>query len=257
MKILALDSSGLVASVALVEDDLVIGEFTTNFHKTHSTTLLPMLDGLMKMLSLPVQDAGIDAIAAAKGPGSFTGLRIGAATVKGLALALDIPVIPVSTIAGLACNGWAGRGVICPLMDARRHQVYTGIYSFSGDETLPECLLEDCAVDVSQILQRINELQQPVVFLGDGVPVYADTIKEACRVPYHFAPAYMNRQRASCVGTLAMAMAKADASVCIKGDDFAPEYLRLSQAERERLAKEANQATDDEEQVQPGQEKRA
>ena len=239
MKILALDSSGLVASVALLEDDTLLGEFSTNYHKTHSTTLLPMLDGMMQMLSMDMAQADIDAIAIAKGPGSFTGLRIGSSTAKGLALARNIPLIPVSTIAGLAYNAWGSGDVICPLMDARRSQVYTGVYQFEGDGKPAKVLLKDCAVDISEITERLNALEKPVVFLGDGVPVFAETIRETCRVPYRFAPAFMNRQRASAVGSLAMEMYRKDPSVCIKGEEFAPEYLRLSQAERERLEKES------------------
>ncbi len=238
MKILALDSSGLVASVALLENNNIIGEFSTNYHKTHSTTLLPMLDGLMQMLDLDIKNAGIDAIAIAKGPGSFTGLRIGAATAKGLALALTVPLIPISTIAALAYNGWGSSDVICPLMDARRNQVYTGAYQFETGSVLPKTRIKDCAVDISDIIGRLNAMEKPVMFLGDGVPVFAETIQETCQVPFRFAPAFMNRQRASVVGTLAMAMYREKAAVCIKGDDFAPEYLRLSQAERERLEKE-------------------
>lgn len=239
MRVLALDSSGLVASVALVEDDVLLGEYSTNFHKTHSTTLLPMLDELMGMLSLDIQSAGIDAIAVAKGPGSFTGLRIGAATAKGLAFALGVPIVPVSTLAGLAFNLWGTDGVICPLMDARRNQTYTGVYRFasSGRETI----LEPCAVDISEIVNKVNAQGDKVTFLGDGVPVFVDYIREHCTVPYRFAPASMNRQRAASVGAYAISLMTEDNEIAISGDQFAPDYLRLSQAERERLEKEATE----------------
>ena len=120
MKILALDSSGLVASVALVEDDNMLGEYTVNYKKTHSQTLLPMLDEVAKMIDLDLNS--IDAIAVAAGPGSFTGLRIGSATAKGLGLALDKPLIHIPTVDALACNLWGHQALICPLMDARRRQ---------------------------------------------------------------------------------------------------------------------------------------
>lgn len=234
-----MDSSGLVASVALVEDDVLLGEYSTNFHKTHSTTLLPMLDELMGMLSLDIQSAGIDAIAVAKGPGSFTGLRIGAATAKGLAFALGVPIVPVSTLAGLAFNLWGTDGVICPLMDARRNQTYTGVYRFadSGMETI----LEPCAVDVSEIVNKVNAQDDKVIFLGDGVPVFADYIREHCTVSYRFAPASMNRQRAASIGAYAISAMAEDNEIAISGDRFAPDYLRLSQAERERLEKETTE----------------
>lgn len=128
MKILALDSSGMVASVAIVEEENVLAEYTLNYKKTHSQTLLPMLDEIANQIDLDLDT--IDAIAVAAGPGSFTGLRIGSATAKGLGLALDKPIIPVPTVDGLAYNLYGIESLICPLMDARRNQVYTGLYTF-------------------------------------------------------------------------------------------------------------------------------
>ncbi len=128
MKILGLDSSGLVASVAVVEDDALVAEYTINYKKTHSQTLLPMLEALAEMIEL---DMGtIDGIAIASGPGSFTGLRIGSATAKGLGLVLGKPLIEVPTLEGLAWNLWGSDRIVCPLMDARRNQVYTAAYEF-------------------------------------------------------------------------------------------------------------------------------
>ena len=121
MKILAFDSSGLVASVAIVENNNLIAEYTTNYKKTHSQTLLPMLEEIVKMTETDKES--FDALAVAAGPGSFTGLRIGSATVKGLALAWNIPVIAVPTLEGLAYNVWGTDRLICPIMDARRKQV--------------------------------------------------------------------------------------------------------------------------------------
>ena len=132
MKILALDSSGLVASVAVVEDDILVAEYTMNYKKTHSQTLLPMMKEKKKAISLDLNS--IDAIAVAAGPGSFTGLRIGSATAKGLGLALDKPLIGIPTVDALAYNLYdtAPDTLICPIMDARRKQVYTGIYCFEN-----------------------------------------------------------------------------------------------------------------------------
>ena len=131
MKILGIDASGMVASVAIVEDDIVVGEYSTNFKKTHAQTLLPMLEELKKMIALDLDT--IDAIAVAAGPGSFTGLRIGSATAKGLGLALGKPLIHVPTVDALAYNVYGCGDLICPIMDARRKQVYTGLYSFSHE----------------------------------------------------------------------------------------------------------------------------
>ena len=128
MKILGMDSSGLVASIAVVENDILVAEYTVNHKKTHSQTLLPMLDEIVKMTELELDT--VDVIAVAAGPGSFTGLRIGAATVKALGFALDKPVVSVPTCHGLAFNMWGTDKLVCPILDARRNQVYTGIYQF-------------------------------------------------------------------------------------------------------------------------------
>lgn len=232
MKILAVDSSGLVASVAIMEDDTLVAEYTINYKKTHSQTLLPMLDEIVKMTETDLQS--VDAIAVAKGPGSFTGLRIGAATVKGLALTLDKPVIGIPTVEGLAMNLYGADALICPLMDARRNQVYTGIYQFCDGELT---VLEDqMAVGIDQIIQMLNERNQSVIFLGDGVSVYREIIEEKMMVPFSFAPAHQNNQRAGAVGVRAMSYYKQGKTE--SADDFVPEYLRLSQAERERMKRE-------------------
>lgn len=238
MKILALDSSGLVASAAIVEDDTTIAEYTVNFKKTHSQTLLPMLDELKRMTELDLHT--ITAIAAAAGPGSFTGLRIGSATAKGLGFALDIPIIPVPTVDALAYNLYGSDRLICPLMDARRNQVYTGLYTFqkgAGREAVYDMhvIQNQCAVDIAQIAGQINQMGQEVIFLGDGVSVYRDRIAELLNVDYSFAPACCSRQRASCVAALGLALYQK--GVMQTAAEHAPDYLRLSQAEREHAEK--------------------
>lgn len=232
MKILALDSSGLVASVAVIEDDNMLAEYTVNYKKTHSQTLLPMLDEIGKMIELDMKT--IDAIALAAGPGSFTGLRIGSATAKGLGLALDKPLISVPTVDGLAYNLYGCRDMVCPLMDARRNQTYTGLYEFCEDGM--HVLLEQCAVGIDEIIARVNEMNRPVVFLGDGVAVFRQYITEHCLVSYSFAPAHMNKQRAAAVASLGQKLAKA--GKLETAAEHRPDYLRLSQAERERKEKE-------------------
>lgn len=232
MKLLAIDSSGLVATVAVMNEEETIAEYSVNYKKTHSQTLVPMLDEVKKMIELDLST--LDAIATASGPGSFTGLRIGAATVKGLGLALDIPIIPVPTVDALSMNAAYFDGVICPMMDARREQVYTGIYEFIGEEH--SVVKEQCAVPVIEIIEEINKLGKRVIFLGDGVPVYKEVIENNVKVPYVFAPPHMNRQRASALGTLAVKYYKEGKTESAM--DHKPEYLRLSQAEREKLEKE-------------------
>ena len=234
MKILALDSSGLVASVAVVENDNLIAEYTINYKKTHSQTLVPMLDEIRNMIELDMES--VDAIAVAAGPGSFTGLRIGSATAKGLGLALKKPIIAVPTVDALAYNLYGSERIICPLMDARRNQVYTGLYEFVREQqnTVYEMkhLVEQCAVDIHEIADKINELGKEVIFLGDGVLVFAEILADIIKVPYSFAPACCNRQRAACVATLGEVFYKKDRIQTAA--EHAPEYLRLSQAERER-----------------------
>lgn len=232
MKILALDSSGLVASVAIVEDENLCGEYTINYKKTHSQTLLPMLDEVVKMIELDLHT--VDAIAVSGGPGSFTGLRIGSATAKGLGLGLKKPLIHVPTVDALAYNLYGHGRLVCPLMDARRNQTYTGLYEFT--EAGMQILRPQCAVGIDEIIDAINALGRPVTFLGDGVPVFRDYIGEHCSVAYDFAPAHMNKQRAASVGALAEEYYREGRVET--AEEHAPDYLRLSQAERERLEKQ-------------------
>ena len=229
MKILGLDSSGLVASVAIVEGNDLKGEYTVNYKKTHSQTLLPMLDEVAKMIELDLNS--VDAIAVSGGPGSFTGLRIGSATAKGLGLALNKPLIHIPTVDALAYNLVGHRDLVCPLMDARRNQTYTGLYRFDGNEM--EIAEPQCAVGIDEIIEKINNIGQAVVFLGDGVAVFESYIRENCKVPFTFAPAHMNKQRAGAVavlGELYYEQGKTETAA-----EHKPDYLRLSQAERERL----------------------
>lgn len=232
MNILGIDSSGLVASVAVVEDDNLLAEYTVNYKKTHSQTLLPMLDEIVKMTELDLST--IDAIAVAAGPGSFTGLRIGSATAKGLGLALQKPLVAVPTVEALAYNLWGTDKIICPLMDARRSQVYTGIYEFAGQEL--QVIEGQMAVPVTEIVEKLNALKREVIFLGDGVPVYKEVLAQKMKIPYLLAPAHLNKQRAASVATLgAVYAAKGKTESAIKHQ---PDYLRLSQAERERAEKQ-------------------
>ena len=170
MRILGIESASLVASVAIVTDDVITAEYTVNLKKTHSQTLLPMIDEIVKMLEVPLES--IDAIAVSGGPGSFTGLRIGSATAKGLGLALNKPLIHVPTVDALAYNLVGHKDMICPLMDARRNQTYTGLYRFENGEF--QIVRPQCAVGIDEITAHINEIGQPVVFLGDGVPVFKE-----------------------------------------------------------------------------------
>ena len=201
MKVLGIESSSLVASVALVTDDILTAEYTVNFKKTHSQTLLPMLDEIVKMLGL----------------------------------ALKKPLIHVPTVDAIAYNMWGASGLICPIMDAKRCQVYTGLYHM---ENGMEIVREQCPMDMGELISQLNKQSERVIFLGDGVPVYQGMIQEKMTVPYVFAPAQMNRQRASCVAALGMkALNESYTGVKVQpADEFVPDYLRKSQAERQREA---------------------
>lgn len=239
MKILALDSSGLVASVALSEDDNLIAEYTVQYKKTHSQTLLPMLQEIGRMVELDLDT--VDAIAVAAGPGSFTGLRIGSATAKGLAFAMKKPIVPVPTVDGLAYQMYGAGDLVCPIMDARRNQVYTGIYEFIPDQDGQftydmRVIKEQCAVSFDEIAEILNGYNRDVIFLGDGVPVFQERMAQILHVPYTTAPLHRARQSAAAIAALGSLYYRQGKAV--SGAEYAPEYLRLSQAERERAAKE-------------------
>ena len=233
MKILAIDSSGLVATCAYLEDGIIKGNISINYQKTHSQTLLPMVDELVKTLDIDLN--ALDYFAAADGPGSFTGLRIGVATVKGLAFSVNKKIIGVSTLEALSLNNYGVEGVSVPIMDARRNQVYTGVYKFEGDSVIPKTILEPCAYDMNELCDYLNELGEKVSFTGDGVPVYESTIKENMKVPYALPIASRAYQNASNVAIIADAYAAK--GIASDAADFSCIYLRKPQAEREREEK--------------------
>ena len=230
MKILAIEASGPVAGCALWEDGTLTAEYSVQYKKKHSQSLVPMLDEMREMIDLDL--SGIDFIAVTSGPGSFTGLRIGAATVKGLGLALDKPVLPVPTVDSLACNLYGTDRLICPLMDARRQQVYTGIYENRDGLNV---LRPQCVTALADIVEELNQLGREVIFLGDGVPVNEKALAELMKVPYLLAPAHLNRQRAAATAVRAAQIYEEKGQeALVSSDDFRPEYLRVPQAERER-----------------------
>lgn len=232
MNILAIESSGLVASIAILKDDSLLGEYTINYKKTHSQTLLPMLDEVVKMLEFDLHT--LDAIAVAVGPGSFTGLRIGSATAKGLGLALDKPIVPVSTIQGLASNLCYVKGLTCPIMDARRNQVYTGAYRYEGKELVE--VIEPCVLMADELVEKLKAYDEQVVFLGDGVPVFGEMLQGVFGTKCSFAPTHLSRQRAGAVAWLGAKLYKEGKMET--ASEHRPVYLRLSQAERELKEKQ-------------------
>ena len=236
MKIIGIESSSLVASVALVEDEKTLGQYTVDHRKTHSQTLLPMLDELLRMTETPID--AVDAVAVASGPGSFTGLRIGAATAKGLCLAAGKPLIAVPTLEAMAYSFWGARGPVCPILDARRSQVYTALYRFDEAGRM-QTLQEAQAVEISAVIEWVRRAGEPVVFLGDGIPVQKETLQKELGALARFAPAHLARQQAAAVAALGLEYFREGKTV--DADRFAPEYLRISQAERERAKRLAAQ----------------
>lgn len=226
MRILAIDTSSLVASVAILDDDIMTAEYTVNFKKTHSQTLLPMIDEIMSMTGVDVDT--LDAIAVSGGPGSFTGLRIGSATAKGMGLALDVPIVNVPTVDAMAYNFVGNNKLICPIMDARRNQVYTGVYTFVGEKFTIE--KEQCAISIEELVELLNSMEGEVLFTGDGIPVFKDYINENLKNLHYFSPAHLNRQRAGAVGALGIIYFKEGKYT--DSDEHMPDYLRVSQAER-------------------------
>ena len=304
MKILAIDSSGIVATVAILDDDILVAEYTINHKKSHSQTLLPMIDEITKMTELDLKE--LDAVAIAGGPGSFTGLRIGSATAKGLGLALDVPLVSVPTLDALAYNLCGSTDIVCPMMDARRQQVYTGVYSFYGEQM--ETLMPQAPMAVEEIAARLNEIcaeatinvpvedshsaaspgrqaadtpdrqaadspdradtaaeeagttaikAAPVMLtlLGDGIPVYRDKLDELLEVPYRIAPPHLSRQRAGALAVLAAQYLREGKTV--PAAEHAPDYLRLSQAERERMEKEQREGMEKEQRERTEKEQRS
>lgn len=235
MRILAIDTSSAVASAAILEDNKLVAEYILNNKKTHSQRIMPMIEELMHDSELTVED--IDIFAAAYGPGSFTGLRIGVATAKALAHAVNKPMVEVSTLEGIAFNAVYSDLLLCPIMDARRDQVYNAVYK-AENGTLKE-VIAPRAVSLEECVNELIEKKEKVLFMGDGVAVHREKIKELMGSQAEFAmPPFLN-QRAGSVAQIAYAKALNGETVSYL--EFAPFYLRKSQAEREREEKLKNE----------------
>lgn len=194
MKILAIDTSSTVASVAILDEDKIAAEYSINYKMTHSVTLMQMLKNIIKISGIELSE--IDAFAIDAGPGSFTGLKIGSATIKALAYACNKPVISVETTLSLAYNIYMKEGLVCPVMDARRDRVYSGIYEY--DNYKLKCLLEQDAYELLYLIDKINLSNKNVVFVGDGVDVYKELIIKNCKNAV-FAYPHLLLQRAGSV----------------------------------------------------------
>ena len=234
MLILAFETSAKAASVALTQDGVLLGEAYQNTGLTHSQTLMVMAEDLLKQCSKTVAD--LDAVAVAEGPGSFTGVRIGVAAAKGLAWGGEKPCFGVSTLEAMAVSLGVWQGYICPCMDARRSQVYNALFYVNQGKL--ERIREDRAIALSELGAELKALNEPIFLVGDGSRLTHKTLGGEIS-NLILPPEHRMHQRA--VGVAIVAEAKAEA--CEPGDAAAltPNYLRLSQAERERLERENKQ----------------
>ena len=233
MKILALESSATACSAALCEDEKLIAQVFQNSGLTHSRTLMPMVDSLLSQCGHRLDE--VDVIAVAAGPGSFTGLRIGVSTAKGLAWAGDKPCAPCSTLESMAWQLAHVDGIIIAAMDARRAQVYNAV--FRGKHGELERLSPDRAIGLAELEEEIKKLDGPKILVGDGAQLCYNEWQGRV-VGLCLAPVHLRWQTAWGVARAALELARKDG--LISGEQLTPVYHRLSQAERERLAKEQN-----------------
>ncbi|MBQ8638387.1 MAG: tRNA (adenosine(37)-N6)-threonylcarbamoyltransferase complex dimerization subunit type 1 TsaB [Lachnospiraceae bacterium] len=235
MKILGIESAAMVAGAALLENDRIIAEYTVNLKQTHSQTLLPMIDEIIRVTGIDKKE--LDAIAVSAGPGSYTGLRIGSATAKGLGLALKKPVVSVPTLAAMAYQCYGSGREVSPIMDARRGQVYTALYRFGADGTMiteeePQVIL------MEEWMKKLEERGGQILFTGDGIPVFGERILQVLPGSL-LAPAHMNRERAASVASLGALLYQEGKTETAA--EHLPVYLRKPQAEREREERAAQQ----------------
>ena len=233
MKLLALESSAKAASCAVLEDGVLLASAWQATGLTHSRTLLPMVEDMLENCELSVKD--MDAAAVAAGPGSFTGLRIGIAAVKGLAWAAELPCVPVSTLEAMAWPLAHLEGNIVCAMDARRQQIYNAVFQADGGELVR--LREDRAVSLEDAARDLAGLDGPMFIVGDGAKLCFDFLREK-DIECQLAPGHLRLQSAVGVGLAAWRNWPGGA---VGAQELSPVYLRLSQAERERLAKEQNE----------------
>ena len=237
MLILALDSTAQVGSVALCEDEKLIAEYTINTGHTHSETLLPMVESVLKIAGYTVDD--VDLFVCTAGPGSFTGVRIGAATVKGIAFGKNQPCIGVSTLEALALNGVVLNGILCPSMNARRQQVYNAL--FASDGTSLTRLCEDRALAITELGEELATKYPdlPVSLMGDGAKLVYDALSESLGERLVMLPERLIHQ--SGYNTAMAGLRLYRDGVRTTDFELAPVYLRPSQAERMRMEKMNNE----------------
>ena len=230
MRILAFDSTARSASVAVLEDERMLALYEIDNGLTHSELLLPMAEDVLKSLKIDIKD--IDLFAASVGPGSFTGVRIGAALVKGLAFGRDIPCASVSTLRALAENLRGVKGYIVSVMDARRGQTYTATFHSNGEEI--KRISEDRAISLNELCDELSGLTEPIYLVGDGYEPAKRALDSRCVIT-ESTPPLLRLQSAYSIGLVAYGDYRDGR--CVTDRELAPTYLRMPQAERERLEK--------------------
>ncbi len=225
MLVLGIDTSSTAASVALLNEEQLLGEVVVNSTQTHSQKLMPIIDQLLKNCGVTVKD--IDLIGIASGPGSFTGVRIGISTAKGLAHPFDIPLVEVSSLEALAYNLVNNNGLVCPIFDARRDQVYTRVMRWN--KGVLETVIDDENCLIGDLLDQLKELDEPVTFLGDGVLKFDERIAETLGSKAMMAPPNCRMPRGSSVAGAALVAPKSSYK---KYDAVQANYLRKTEAER-------------------------
>lgn len=231
MKILALDTSTMMASCAVMDEVRILGEYSLSQEMSHSERLVPMIDEMLAGLNLKIKD--IDLYGVAIGPGSFTGLRIGVATVKAFAHMFDKPIIGVPTIEALAFN-LPYNEVVVPMIDARRNRVYTGIYSWEDGNL--NTIMDADALEIDELLKTLKGNYDNIVVNGDGSTLYREKIEEVLKEKVKFSTRGLNYCKASSIGELALI--KYNNGIIDDYYTLIPDYLRKSQAERELEKKE-------------------
>ncbi len=230
MRTLAIDTSTMMATCAVLDEDYLLGEFSLNQDMSHSENLIPMIKEILDNLKLKPQD--IDLYGVSIGPGSFTGLRIGAATIKSFAHVFDKPIVGVSTLEALAYN-LPYNGIIVPMIDARRNRVYTGIYKWEDEKLIN--IMEPTTMEIEDLLDTLK-VYENIIINGNGVHLYKDKIINTLGKKVRLSPIGLNECKASSVGELAII--KYNEGIMDDYYTLAPNYLRESQAQRELRKRE-------------------
>lgn len=229
MKILAIESASIIASCAVSENDMVLGEYSLGHKKTHSEKLMPLIEKLLDDMEIDIKD--IELIAISEGPGSYTGLRIGASIAKSIAYAINVPIVNIPTMKSLASNIYSTDKYIVPVMDAKSGRLYSGIYTWENDNLIT--FKEQFPSNIDELVELLNNFGKPIILSGDGSENYKNIFMDKLKIEYNFSPKQFNMLSASSLVYLGYNMSLNGET--INPSEFYPKYLRLSQAERNKI----------------------